>query len=74
MVLIGDLTFAYSMSKDLQMKILPEMLFGNNYVKLIHKDGFTLEFNAKEALKEVNPAAASELKVAYSKEWIARLY
>jgi type 2A phosphatase activator TIP41 len=54
------------------MKVLPEMLFGNNYLKLEHKDGFVLSFDAISALKEVNQKSAADLKVAYSSQWLER--
>jgi len=56
--------------KNLNVKVLPEMFFGNSYLKLSHRDGLTISFNAMDAIREINQKSASEIKVAYSKEWL----
>ena len=58
-----------SASKELNLKVLPEMLFVS-YLKLTHKNGFSLSFDPKSALKEVAPQC--DIKVSYSKEWLQR--
>ena len=48
---------------------LPEMIFGNNLVKIVNdKDGSTIEFNALDALESLDDE--SSLKVSYHKEWL----
>lgn len=48
---------------------LPEMIFGNNLVKLVNdKDGSSIEFNALDALDSLDEE--SSLKVSYHKEWL----
>lgn len=48
---------------------LPEMIFGNNLVRLVHEDTkATIEFNALDALDSLNPQA--DFKVSYHKEWL----
>jgi len=54
-------------SKDLAVKNLPEMIFGNNCLRL-QKNTFCLNFNAFDALKALDNTAV--LKVAYSKNWL----
>jgi len=57
-------------STDLHMKNLPEMVFGKNYVNLIHKSGFSISLNTFDALKAVNNN--TELpKVAFAKDWLS---
>lgn len=49
---------------------LPEMIFGNNYVRIENtRDHWTLEFNALDALKQVK-LEDSGIRVAYSQKWI----
>ena len=48
---------------------LPEMIFGNNYVKLVHDPSLKqIVFNALDALDTLEPLC--ELKVAYHEEWL----
>lgn len=48
----------------------PEMIFGDNFVSLEHlKTGWTIKFDAFDALDRVDKTGNSMLKVAYSKEW-----
>ncbi|PTU18649.1 hypothetical protein P175DRAFT_0503451 [Aspergillus ochraceoroseus IBT 24754] len=48
----------------------PEMIFGDNYVSIEHeKSGWSITFNAFDALDRVDKKGESMLKVAYSKEW-----
>jgi type 2A phosphatase activator TIP41 len=48
----------------------PEMIFGDNSVRIEHvKSGWTIEFNALDALDLVDKTGDSMLKVSYSKEW-----
>lgn len=49
---------------------LPEMIFGNNHVKLINdKTNSVIEFDALDALDSLDPI--SNLKVSYHKEWLS---
>ncbi|KAJ8331750.1 Tap42 interacting protein [Batrachochytrium dendrobatidis] len=50
---------------------LPEMLFGNNSLKLEHSSGIVFEFNAVDALElvDASPEAADKIKVACSEQW-----
>lgn len=49
---------------------IPEMIFGDNFVAIQHlKSGWTLNFNASDALDRVSKTADGMLQVAYSKEW-----
>jgi len=48
----------------------PEMIFGDNSVRIEHaKSGWSIEFNAFDALDRVDKTGDSMLKVSYSKEW-----
>jgi hypothetical protein len=53
---------------DLRLPHLPDMLFADNYLRLKHKQGFGLEFNAYDSLKMVDPNA-DLIKVSVAKEW-----
>lgn len=59
------------LNSELKMKSLPEMIFGNNYLKLEHNSGISLSFTALGALKEVQHKAPSQAKVHYSHNWIS---
>jgi type 2A phosphatase activator TIP41 len=49
---------------------LPEMIFGDNLASIEHIDsGWTLAFNAFDALDLVDKTDSKMLQVAYSKEW-----
>ncbi|KAL8704618.1 MAG: hypothetical protein Q9201_002204 [Fulgogasparrea decipioides] len=48
----------------------PEMIFGDNIASIEHQmSGWTIEFNAFDALDRVDKTGASMLQVAHSKEW-----
>jgi type 2A phosphatase activator TIP41 len=48
----------------------PEMIFGDNYVAVEHAaSGWSISFNAFDALDRVDKTGEKRLKVAYSKEW-----
>jgi type 2A phosphatase activator TIP41 len=48
----------------------PEMIFGDNSISVEHgKSGWSISFNAFDALDRVDKKGDSMLKVAYSKEW-----
>ncbi|KAK6456990.1 TIP41-like family-domain-containing protein [Scheffersomyces xylosifermentans] len=48
---------------------LPEMIFGNNLVKIVnHKTGEAIEFNALDALDSLD--SDCKLKVSYHQEWL----
>ncbi|AQZ15524.1 TIP41 (YPR040W) [Zygosaccharomyces parabailii] len=49
---------------------LPEMIFGNNYVRIDNtSDHWSLEFNALDALRQVK-LEDSGIRVSYSQKWI----
>lgn len=50
------------------MPCLPEMLFGDNVLRIQHADGYGIEFNAIDALKRVNNMDDA-VKVACAQEW-----
>lgn len=48
----------------------PEMIFGDNFVRIEHiSSGWSLEFNAFDALDRVDKTKEKMLEVSYSKEW-----
>ncbi|XP_073685847.1 TIP41-like protein [Garra rufa] len=56
------------LAETMNMPSLPEMLFGDNVLRIQHTDGFGIEFNAVDALKRVNNTQDS-VKVACAQEW-----
>ncbi|KAJ3216888.1 hypothetical protein HDU67_008795 [Dinochytrium kinnereticum] len=53
----------------------PEMLFGNNELRVSHEpSGTALSFNALDALAlvDASPTAGSKVQVSYAKEWAAK--
>lgn len=53
----------------------PEMIFGDNHVSIEHaKSGWSIDFNAFDALDRVDKTGEAMLKVAYSKEWQSSRY
>ncbi|KAL4608724.1 TIP41-like protein-like [Arapaima gigas] len=56
------------LAEEMNMPSLPEMLFGDNVLRIHHTDGFGIEFNAIDALKHVNNMKDS-VKVACAQEW-----
>ncbi|XP_041935314.1 TIP41-like protein [Alosa pseudoharengus] len=56
------------LAEEMHMPALPEMLFGDNVLRIQHSDGFGIEFNAIDALKRVNNLQDS-VKVACAQEW-----
>lgn len=53
---------------EIRLPHLPDMLFADNFLRLSHKNGFGIEFNALDALKLVDPSA-DLIKVSVAKEW-----
>ena len=48
----------------------PEMIFGDNFVEISHRaSGWSINFNAFDALDLVDKTGNEMLKVAHSKEW-----
>ncbi|XP_035985256.1 TIP41-like protein isoform X3 [Fundulus heteroclitus] len=56
------------LSEELNMPSLPEMLFGDNVLRIQHTDRYGIEFNAIDALKRVNNMEDT-VKVACAQEW-----
>ena len=52
----------------LELPQLPEMVFPENVLRVVHESGAGIEFNALDALALVN-AHADPVKVAASAEW-----
>ncbi|MBN3287000.1 TIPRL protein, partial [Polyodon spathula] len=57
-----------SLAEEMHMPSLPEMLFGDNVLRIQHSDSFGIQFNAIDALKCVNNLQDS-VKVACAQEW-----
>ncbi|KAM9765094.1 TIP41-like protein [Menidia menidia] len=56
------------LAEELNIPSLPEMLFGDNLLRIQHQDGFGIEFNAVDALKRVS-VGEDTVKVACAQEW-----
>ncbi|XP_034044688.1 TIP41-like protein [Thalassophryne amazonica] len=56
------------LAEEMGLPSLPEMLFGDNVLRILHVDGYGIEFNAVDALKRVNNMEDS-VKVACAQEW-----
>ncbi|XP_044078400.1 TIP41-like protein isoform X2 [Siniperca chuatsi] len=56
------------LAEEMNMPSLPEMLFGDNVLRIQHTDGYGIEFNAINALKRVNNMEDA-VKVACAQEW-----
>ncbi|CAD5112146.1 DgyrCDS1385 [Dimorphilus gyrociliatus] len=54
--------------ENLELPHLPEMLFADNSLEFVHKNGFGIKFCALDALKGVD-AHRDLIKVAYADEW-----
>ncbi|XP_040516124.1 TIP41-like protein isoform X1 [Gallus gallus] len=59
---------AERLAEELHMPSLPEMMFGDNILRIQHEHGFGIEFNATDALKCVNNCQGM-IKVACAEEW-----
>lgn len=59
---------ACRLADELHMPSLPEMMFGDNILRIQHDYGFGIEFNATDALKCVNNYQGM-IKVACAEEW-----
>nr|XP_022344260.1 TIP41-like protein [Crassostrea virginica] len=53
---------------QLELPQVPEMIFADNVLRVVHDDGYGIEFNALDALKCVD-AHHDPLKVAVSQAW-----
>lgn len=56
------------LADEMNMPSLPEMLFGDNVLRIQHSDGYGIEFNATDALRRVNNMD-DVVKVACAQEW-----
>ncbi|XP_076607011.1 TIP41-like protein [Chaetodon auriga] len=56
------------LAEEMNMPSLPEMLFGDNTLRIQHTDGYGIEFNAIDALKRVSNMEDA-VKVACAQEW-----
>ncbi|KAI2637386.1 TIP41-like family-domain-containing protein [Xylaria nigripes] len=60
-----------ALEKDIRIPV-PEMIFGDNLVSITHvRTGWSIEFNARDALDAVDKTGANMLQVAYASEWSA---
>ena len=54
---------------------VPEMIFGDNLASVEHSNsGWSISFNAFDALDKVDKTGGSMLQVAHSKEWQSTRY
>lgn len=58
-----------SYHQTLGMDHLPEMVFPKNALVIQHKNGAKLQFNALDALRDVNCQERSQVKVDCAEEW-----
>ncbi|XP_054611643.1 TIP41-like protein isoform X2 [Dunckerocampus dactyliophorus] len=56
------------LTEEMNLPSLPEMLFGDNILRIQHSNGFGIEFNAIDALKRVNKSEHT-VKVACAQQW-----
>ncbi|KAG8437758.1 hypothetical protein GDO86_008458 [Hymenochirus boettgeri] len=56
------------LAEEMNMPCLPEMMFGDNVLRIKHSLGYGIEFNAKDAIKVVNKNQGA-VKVACAEEW-----
>ena len=69
-VLLTDLhVLVCRYTSTLELSCLPEMVFGDNHLRLELMGGAGVEFNALDALRCVKNEAPSDLKVATAEAW-----
>lgn len=56
-------------TKDLKLEHLPEMVFPQNKLRLEHKSGCAIEFNALDALQHVRTTREGSLTIASAEVW-----
>lgn len=56
------------LAAQLDLPQLPEMVFADNCIEILHEDGFGMSFSATDALKKVNNKQ-DLMKVAVAEEW-----
>ncbi|XP_019731803.1 TIP41-like protein isoform X2 [Hippocampus comes] len=56
------------LTEELNLPALPEMLFGDNILRIQHCDGFGIEFNAIDALKRIHNTDDT-VQVACAQQW-----
>ena len=58
-------------SNSLELSVLPEMVFGDNLLRLYHTESDCgVEFNTLDALRAVNKDPPSDIKVAAADKWL----
>ena len=69
-IIINNYYYYYQnrISAELELPSLPEMLFGENILKIDHAAGFGIQFDALDALKLVDNKH-DLMKVAVAEEW-----
>ncbi|XP_002740803.1 TIP41-like protein [Saccoglossus kowalevskii] len=63
-----DLCVVCKFQKELALPQLPEMVFAENLLRILHSDGFGIEFNTLDALKLVDDKH-DLMKVAVAERW-----
>lgn len=72
--LYTELFHSFRFESQLELPQVPEMIFADNVLRVVHSDGYGIEFKALDALKRVD-AHHDPLKVAVSQAWReARLF
>ena len=61
------------LEKELEIPSLPEMLFGDTFLQILHEDGGGVAFNAIDALRLVDNKN-DLIKVACAEEWRKQRY
>lgn len=56
-------------TNELKLEHLPEMVFPHNKLKLEHKSGCSIEFNAMDALRHVRTTREGSLTIASAQVW-----
>jgi type 2A phosphatase activator TIP41 len=62
------LPLCYRYSRILELPHLPDMVFPNNSLQLMHTSGCNIEFNALDALKHVSNGKLA-VKIACADAW-----
>ncbi|XP_014288984.1 TIP41-like protein [Halyomorpha halys] len=65
----SEACFYCGFTKQLHLEHLPEMVFPQNILKLKHKSGSSIEFNALEALRHVKTTREESFTIASAQAW-----
>lgn len=64
-----DVCFFCLYNRELQLPHMPDMVFPQNTLSLLHQSGCSIDFNALDALKRVSNGKLS-IKIACADEWL----